>query len=97
MTFKKQRMEISSDVLAAGVKDGLSGVKPLLSPEEVSQVMTQFSKDMREKTAAANKEAEEKNTKEGEKFLAENKAKPGVKTTASGLQYKVEKEGNGTQ
>src|SRR5207253_43225 len=37
-----------------------------------------------------------KDAKEGEKFLAENKAKPGVKTTASGLQYKVEKEGNGT-
>src|SRR5439155_12822388 len=88
-------MEINSDVLAAGVKDGLSGAKPLLTPEEVRQVMTQFSKDMREKTAAANKEAAEKNTKEGEKFLAENKAKPGVKTTASGLQYKVEKEGKG--
>src|SRR5438128_9176708 len=96
MTFQKQKMEINSDVLAAGVKDGLSGAKPLLSPEEVRQVMTQFSKDMREKTAAANKEAAEKNTKEGEKFLAENKAKPGVKTTASGLQYIVEKEGSGT-
>jgi FKBP-type peptidyl-prolyl cis-trans isomerase FklB len=96
MTFQKQKMEINSDVLAAGVKDGLSGVKPLLSPEEVRQVMTQFSKDMREKTEVANKEASEKNAKEGEKFLAENKAKPGVKTTASGLQYKVEKEGNGT-
>src|SRR5207249_5912456 len=96
MTFQKQKMEINSDVLAAGVKDGLSGAKPLLTPEEVRQVMTQFSKDMREKTAAANKEAAEKNTKEGEKFLAENKAKPGVKTTASGLQYKVEKEGSGT-
>src|SRR5207302_6738424 len=96
MTFQKQKMEINSDVLAAGVKDGLSGAKPLLTPEEVRQVMTQFSKDMREKTAAANKEAAEKNTKEGEKFLAENKAKPGVKTTASGLQYKVEEEGNGT-
>src|SRR5205823_9404977 len=47
-------------------------------------------------TAAATKEAADKNTKEGEKFLAENKAKPGVKTTASGLQYKVEKEGSGT-
>src|SRR6266536_563187 len=96
MTFQKQKMEINSDVLAAGVKDGLSGAKPLLSTEEVRQVMTQFSKDMREKTAAANKEAADKNTKEGEKFLAENKAKPGIKTTASGLQYKVEKEGSGT-
>src|SRR5213595_1980729 len=96
MTFQKQKMDINSDVLAAGLKDGLSGAKPLLSPEEVRQVMTQFSKDMREKTAAANKEAADKNAKEGEKFLAENKAKPGVKTTASGLQYKVEKEGSGT-
>ncbi len=62
MTFQKQKMEINSDVLAAGVKDGLSGAKPLLSTEEVRQVMTQFSKDMREKTAAANKEAADKNT-----------------------------------
>src|SRR5436189_3755604 len=95
-TFKKQKMEINSDALVAGLKDGMSGTKPLLTPEEVRQVMTQFSKDMREKTAAATKEAADKNTKEGEKFLAENKAKPGVKTTASGLQYKVEKEGSGT-
>ena len=95
-TFKKQKMEISSDALVAGLKDGMSGAKPALTPEEVRQVMMEFSKDMREKTAAATKEAAEKNSKEGEKFLAENKAKPGVKTTASGLQYKMEKEGNGT-
>ena len=31
----------------------------------------------------------------GEKFLAENKSKEGVKTTASGLQYKITKEGTG--
>ena len=48
-----------------------------------------------EKQAAANKEAGEKNAAEGEKFLAENKKKEGVKTTASGLQYKVLKEGSG--
>ena len=95
-TFKKQKMEISSDALVAGLKDGMSGAKPALSPDEVRQVMMEFSKDMREKTAAATKEAADKNSKESEKFLAENKAKPGVKTTASGLQYKVEKEGSGT-
>ena len=94
-TFKKQKMEINTDVLAAGVKDGLSGANPLMTQDEVRAVMTEFSKDMREKAAAANKEAADKNTKEGEKFLAENKAKPGVKTTASGLQYVVEKEGSG--
>src|SRR5262249_17463275 len=43
------------------------------------------------------KEAGEKNKTEGEKFLAENKKKEGVKTTASGLQYKVVKEGSGAQ
>src|SRR3972149_4950783 len=37
----------------------------------------------------------EKNRKEGEAFLADNKKKEGVKTTPSGLQYKVIKDGNG--
>jgi len=92
MTFKKQKMELNSDALAAGVKDGLSGVQPLLTEDEVRQVMMTFSKEMTEKTAMANKEAGEKNKAEGEKFLSENKNKPGVKTTASGLQYKVLKE-----
>lgn len=32
---------------------------------------------------------------QGQKFLAQNKLKPGVKTTASGLQYEVIKEGTG--
>jgi FKBP-type peptidyl-prolyl cis-trans isomerase FklB len=96
MTFKKQKIELNSDALVAGVKDGLSGVQPLLTEDEVRQVMTTFSKEMTEKTAMANKEAAEKNTAEGGKFLTENKNKPGVKTTASGLQYKVVKEGSGS-
>ncbi len=39
----------------------------------------------------------EANTKAGEKFLADNKSKTGVKTTPSGLQYQVIKEGNGAK
>src|SRR5438270_10025397 len=42
-------------------------------------------------------EAGKKNAADAEKFLADNKKKEGVKTTESGLQYKVLKEGNGAQ
>jgi FKBP-type peptidyl-prolyl cis-trans isomerase FklB len=95
-TFKKQKMELNSDALAAGVKDGLTGATPLMRDDEVRQVMMTFSKEMNEKAATANKESADKNTTEGAKFLADNKSKPGVKTTESGLQYKVLKEGNGS-
>jgi FKBP-type peptidyl-prolyl cis-trans isomerase len=55
--------------------------------------MAQFEKDME----AKQKQLGEKNKTDGTKFLEDNKKKPGVKTTASGLQYKVEKEGTGAQ
>ncbi|MBA2241996.1 MAG: FKBP-type peptidyl-prolyl cis-trans isomerase [Chthoniobacterales bacterium] len=94
-TFKKQSMDINLDALNAGLKDAVSGNKPLLTEEQVKETMTAYSKTMMEKQAAVNKEAAAKNGAEGEKFLAENKSKEGVKTTQSGLQYKVVKEGNG--
>jgi FKBP-type peptidyl-prolyl cis-trans isomerase FkpA/FKBP-type peptidyl-prolyl cis-trans isomerase FklB len=37
----------------------------------------------------------EENKKKGAEFLANNKNQPGVKVTASGLQYKIDKEGTG--
>ncbi len=95
LTFKKQKMDLNPDALSAGLKDALSGNKPLLTEEQVKETMTAFSKEMTEKQAAANKEAAEKNTAGGEKFLTESKTKEGVKTTAGGLQYKVVKDGNG--
>jgi FKBP-type peptidyl-prolyl cis-trans isomerase FklB len=94
-TFKKNKMDINSDALAAGIRDALSGAKPLMTEEEVRQVMTQFSKDMTEKANTARQAAAQKNSADGQKFLADNKGKPDVKTTTSGLQYKVLKEGNG--
>ena len=94
-TLKRQLIEVNADLLNKGIQDGLSGTKPLMSDEEVKAVMNAFQKDMTEKQAAAKKAAGEKNAAEGTKFLAANKTKEGVKTTASGLQYKVLKEGTG--
>ena len=92
MNFKKQNMELNPDAMAAGAKDALAG-KPQISPNEVREVMTQWQKDLGEKQ----KVMATKNQAEGEKYLAENKKKEDVKTTASGLQYKSLKEGSGSQ
>src|SRR5438094_5312827 len=86
----KQKVDINPDILAAGIKDILAG-KPQLTPDQVKEVMAQFEKDME----AKQKQAGEKNKTEGAKFLEDNKKKPDVKTTASGLQYKVIKEVTG--
>ncbi|MFL6583452.1 MAG: FKBP-type peptidyl-prolyl cis-trans isomerase N-terminal domain-containing protein [Chthoniobacterales bacterium] len=88
--FQKQNVDVNADALASGIKDALAG-KPQLTEQQVKDTMAQFEKDMQEKQATQGKQAAEA----GEKFLTDNKAKPGVKTTASGLQYKVLKEGSG--
>ena len=91
--FKKQGQELNADAVLAGLKDAQSGKQPALSEKEMKETMEAWSKQMEEKQKAAG----EKNSTEGTKFLEENKKKPGVKTTASGLQYKVIKEGTGAQ
>src|SRR6266550_952893 len=88
----RQKVDVNPDVLAAGIKDSLAG-KPQLTPDQVKDIMAQFEKDMEQKQ----KQLGEKNKTDGTKFLEDNKKKAGVKTTASGLQYKVEKEGTGAQ
>ncbi len=92
--FKRQEIDVDGKALAAGIADSLAG-KPQLTEAEAKQVLTDLRTQLMGKAEAKQKEAGEKNLKDGEKFLAENKKKEGVKTTASGLQYKVLKSGSG--
>jgi FKBP-type peptidyl-prolyl cis-trans isomerase FklB len=88
--LSKQKISVNPDALSAGVKDALAG-KPQMTEAEVKDTMTAFEKEMMEKQKAEG----EKNAADGVKFLEENKKKAGIKTTASGLQYKSLKEGSG--
>lgn len=94
-SMKQEGLDINPDALAAAMKDVFAGAKPQLSEEEVQAVMQEFQKDMMAKRAKGQQEGLAKNKAEGEKFLADNKKKEGIKTTASGLQYKVIKDGTG--
>jgi FKBP-type peptidyl-prolyl cis-trans isomerase FklB len=91
--FKRQNVDLNTDAFSLGFKDALNGRKPLLNEQEVRETMMAFEKDLEQKQSAL----AQKTGAEGEKFLAANKSKEGVKTTSSGLQYKVLKEGNGAQ
>src|SRR5262245_4492656 len=85
--FKRQDIDVDPKALAAGIADALAG-KPQLTDAEARQVLTELRSQLMAKGEVKQKEASEKNQKDGEKFLAENKKKDGVKATASGLQYK---------
>lgn len=95
--FKKQYVDIDHDILIMGIKDAQAGAKPLLNDEDMRSVMMAFQTELRDKQTKERSVMGEKNKKEGEEFLAQNKQKEGVKVAASGLQYKVIKEGNGAK
>ncbi|MEI9477449.1 MAG: FKBP-type peptidyl-prolyl cis-trans isomerase [Deltaproteobacteria bacterium] len=95
MTLKNQSLEVDPAILARGIKDSMTGQKPLMTEQEIRDTIGAFQKEMMAKQQELAKLMGEKNKKEGEAFLAENKKKEGVKTLPSGLQYKVMKAGTG--
>ncbi|MFN7951657.1 MAG: FKBP-type peptidyl-prolyl cis-trans isomerase [bacterium] len=94
-SVKPAGADIDIDFLVRGLTEVLSGKDSVMNADENRQVMMDFQKQMIEKRQAAMKAEGEKNAAEGKKFLDENKKKDGVKVTASGLQYKVLKSGDG--
>ena len=89
--IKGQGLEISPEDFLSGMQAAMDGKVPEITPEEAQQVSAAFERAMTQKLLAAAKQAEAK----GKEFLAANKKKEGVKTTASGLQYRVLKSGKG--
>ena len=87
--------EIDVEIMVQAIRDSLAGKGKLLTDQEAEQVRQAFVQKITAQQQAKQQEAAGKNKAEGEKFLAENKSKPGVKTTASGLQYQVITEGKG--
>ncbi|MEP6574563.1 MAG: FKBP-type peptidyl-prolyl cis-trans isomerase [Gemmatimonadota bacterium] len=92
--LKEQGVDIQADAFVQGVKDA-NGGKPLLTDAQVREVLTALQGEIMSKGRAKDSAAAVDNEKAGEAFLAANKTKEGVKTTPSGLQYKVITPGSG--
>jgi len=93
--LKASNVDVDPAVLERGMRDALTGAKPLMSEDEIRATISGAQKDLQQKQMAVAKEMGDKNKKEGDTFLAENKGKEGVVTLPSGLQYKVVKSGDG--
>jgi len=93
--LKRGSVEVDPDVLAKGLKDTYGGGKTILTEDEARKTITDFQKTLMAKQAETMHKLGEKNKADGEKFLAENGKKEGVKTLPSGLQYREIAPGNG--
>ena len=87
-----EEQKVSRQNLIAGLVAGIKGDTTLMNPEKVMPQIDMMAKTIHDKVMS---KKYKENKEAGEKFLAENGKKEGVKTLPSGLQYKVIKEGNG--
>ena len=92
--LKKQGLDIDAKAFTAGMTDVMAG-KLSMTEAEMKQVLDSARTELVAKEQAKLQVEGAANVKAGDAYLAANAKKPGVKTTASGLQYKVIKSGTG--
>ena len=100
--LKQSGLEIDPAILTRAIKDVLGGEKQSMTDQEAQETLKTLQaelrikqEEMRKEQEAKMKEVGEANKKEGDEFLAANKAKEGVTTLPDGLQYKILQEGAG--
>ncbi len=84
--LKKQGVDVDVNLFIQGLKDATSGGKLQLTEQQAGEAIQAFEKEISARKSQESKE-----------FLVQNQKRPGVKTTASGLQYKVVKPGKGAK
>jgi FKBP-type peptidyl-prolyl cis-trans isomerase len=93
--MKKDSVDIDPNILARGIKDAVTGAKQAMTDEEEQTALQAFQTEMKGKMEAKAAATGLANKQAGETFMAANKTKPGVTTTASGMQYRVLTNGSG--
>jgi len=87
--LKSQGYEsVNNDIMVRATEDILGSKELVINSEKVDELIQKYGTEAR-------KQMLERNKKKSEDFLAENKKKAGVITTASGLQYEVVTQGSG--
>lgn len=94
-SLKMQNIEADPGVIAAAMRDVLDSNDLKLTEQQAQEIWMSYQQELTAKAEVERQASGSKNQEIGEKFLADNKGKDGVVTTASGLQYKVITMGDG--
>jgi FKBP-type peptidyl-prolyl cis-trans isomerase len=94
-SMKVIKDDLDLDMVRQAMEDAFEGREPKLDADQMKLVQEAFTVRLQERQAAEQAAKAAAAKAEGEAFLAANKDKPGVQVTESGLQYRVERAGNG--
>lgn len=94
-SMKYDGIAVDYDNLLQGLRDAIDGKEPVLQRDDMKRLILDLKKKARETAMRKFQELTVRNAEESAKFLEQNGKKEGVKTTESGLQYRVMKAGNG--
>lgn len=86
--FEESKSPIDTEILYRGIVAAMSKDTTMMSPATAA-------KFFKEQEIAIRQQREAENKAKNEAFMAENKAKEGVVTLPSGLQYRIIKKGTG--
>lgn len=87
--------DINPRLFAQGMSAAFAGDSSIIPPLKLNAMLRRYQMKARHKMIKKRQKTAKKNKKEGQAFLKKNKKQPGVKTTASGLEYKILKKGSG--
>jgi FKBP-type peptidyl-prolyl cis-trans isomerase len=96
-SLRQQGAEVDLDALIDAIRATYMDTELSMTPEEAAAIREEYVQKRQTAQQTESAVSGQASLAEGQKFLAENKLKEGVKTTASGLQYKVLNMGDGAK
>lgn len=94
-SFKGHGIPVNSSAFSQGLQDAINGNNLQMTNDEINQELREFQHTASTKLEAQMQKSAQKNQQFSNSFLDANKERPGVTTTASGLQYKIITPGSG--
>ena len=93
----ESKVDVDVEAMVKAIREGYAKKDPTMPREQLGQALEQFTRKMAEQEKADFDRVSRENKTKSDAFLAANKAKPGVVTLPSGVQYRVIDAGTGAK